>query len=84
MTPEQPTTRSSHEEGSRTESTTVPLASGQLWQFRGGYIEIKELGTKQVHYRILWRKGQGGGLTRVMKINALHDYLKSNEAMLVS
>ena len=60
------------------------LASGQLWKLDHAYIQIVELGKRLIHYKLMRQPGQRAVLTRMIGIEALAVYLRTNEATLVS
>lgn len=60
------------------------LEAGQLWKIEQGYLYIVELGKRLIHYKMLKQPNQKAVATRLIAVQALVNYLKSNEAELVS
>ena len=60
------------------------LEAGQLWKIEHGYIFIVELGRRLIHYKMLREPDQKAVSTRLIGIEALLNYLKQNEAELVT
>ena len=62
----------------------APLQSGQLWKIEHGHLYIVELGNWVVHYKIFRQPDQTTAATNLMRLEALVNYLRHNEAELVS
>jgi hypothetical protein len=60
------------------------LSKGQLWKTDQAYIHIVELGKTLLHYRMTRSLKQKGVITQMSAIATMVDYLKSNEARLIS
>jgi hypothetical protein len=59
------------------------LASGQVWKTSAANIEIVALGKRLIHYRITKQLGRKGVSAQISGIEAMENYLKTNEARLV-
>jgi hypothetical protein len=59
------------------------LSKGQLWKTDQAYIHIVELGKTLLHYRMTRSRRQKGVITQMSGIEAMADYLKSNDARLI-
>ena len=59
------------------------LEAGQLWKIEHGYVYIVELGKRLIHYKLLRNPDQKAVLTRLIGIEALLNYLRQSEAVLV-
>ena len=60
-----------------------PLAKGQVWKTRAANIEIVALGKRLIHYRITRQFGRKHVSAQISGIEAMANYLESNEARLV-
>ena len=60
-----------------------PLATGQIWKTSVADIEIVALGKRLIHYRITRQLGRKGVSAQISGIEAMENYLKTNEARLV-
>jgi hypothetical protein len=60
-----------------------PLATGQIWRTSAANIEIVALGKRLIHYRITRQLGRKGVSAQISGIEAMENYLKTNEARLV-
>lgn len=60
------------------------LGAGQLWKLEHGYVYIVELGKRLIHYKMMRQPNQRAVLTQMIGIEALLNYLRQNEAELVS
>ena len=60
-----------------------PLATGQVWMTGAANIEIVALGKRLIHYRITRQLGRKGVSAQISGIEAMENYLKTNEARLV-
>ena len=67
------------------EQTTAQrgLEPGQLWKIDHGYVFIVDLGKRLIHYKILRHPNQRAAMTRLIGIEALMNYLRQSEAVLV-
>jgi hypothetical protein len=61
-----------------------PLEGGQTWKLEHGYLQIVELGKRQVHYRIMSHVNQHAATIRLIGIVELLIFLKHTEATLLS
>ena len=59
------------------------LAKGQIWKTRAADIEIVALGKRLIHYRITKQLGLRQVSAQLSGIEAMENYLKTNEARLV-
>jgi hypothetical protein len=59
------------------------LAKGQVWKTRAANIEIVALGKRLIHYRITRQFGQKRVSAQISGIEAMANYLETNEARLV-
>ena len=59
------------------------LENGQLWKVDEGYVYIVELGRRLIHYKMLRHPEQKATLTRLIGIEALLNFLRRSEAVLV-
>lgn len=63
---------------------SVPgLAKGQIWKLQQVYIQIVEVGSRLLHYRMLDVPGQGGVKVQTSDIDVIKGYLRSRHARLV-
>ena len=60
-----------------------PLAKGQVWKTRAADIEIVALGKRLIHYRITRQFGRKKVSAQISGIEAMENYLKTNQALLV-
>jgi hypothetical protein len=60
-----------------------PLAKGQIWKTRAANIEIVGLGKELIHYRITKQFGRKRVSAQISGIEAMANYLATNEACLV-
>src|SRR3974390_861009 len=60
-----------------------PMAKGQLWKVDESYLQIVDLGKRLIHYKLMKKPDQKAVITRMIGIEALAVYLRSNEATLV-
>jgi hypothetical protein len=60
-----------------------PLAKGQIWKTSAANIEIVALGRRLIHYRITKQIGRKAISAQLSGIEAMENYLKTNEARLV-
>jgi hypothetical protein len=76
----------SYKAGMNTElrATGLPFEAGQLWKLDEGYLQVTDLGKKLIYYKILRQPTQKAALTRLIRIEALANFLKQNEAQLVT
>jgi hypothetical protein len=59
------------------------LAKGQVWKTRAADIEIMALGKSFIHYKVTKQLGQKRVSAQVSGIEAMENYLHTNEARLV-
>jgi len=59
-----------------------PLAKGQVWKTRAAHIEIVALGEELIHYKITNQLGTPRVSAQLSGIEAMVNYLKTNEARL--
>jgi hypothetical protein len=59
------------------------LAKGQIWKTQAADIEIVALGNELIHYRITKQFGLKGVSAQISGIEAMANYLATNEARLV-
>ncbi len=59
------------------------LAKGQVWKTRAANIEIVALGKRLIQYRITRQFGQKRVSAQISGIEAMANYLATNEARLV-
>jgi len=59
------------------------LAKGQIWKTRAAHIEIVALGKRLIHYRITKQMGLRKMSAQISGIEAMENYLKTNQARLV-
>lgn len=59
------------------------LATGQVWKTTAADIEIVALGKQLIHYRITRQLGPKGVSAQISGIEAMENYLKTNQALLV-
>ena len=59
------------------------LEPGQLWKLEQGYVYIVETGRRLIHYRMLRQPSQNVGVTRLIGIEALLNYLRTSDAQLI-
>ena len=59
------------------------LAKGQIWKTQAADIEIVALGKELIHYRITKQFGLKGVSAQISGIEAMANYLATNEARLV-
>jgi hypothetical protein len=59
------------------------LAKGQIWQLQHMYIQIVELGSRLLHYKMMDFLDQKGVKTQMSGIDVMWGYLKSRRARLV-
>ncbi len=55
-----------------------------MWKVEHGYLYIVELGNHVIHYKMLKQPDQQGAVTRMMRLEALVNYLRLSEAELMS
>ena len=60
-----------------------PLAKGQVWKTTAADIEIVALGKRLIHYRITKQFGRKRVSAQISGIEAMANYLATNEARLV-
>lgn len=60
------------------------LEAGQLWKIEHGYVYIVELGKRLIQYKMLRQPNQRAVMTRMIGVEALLNYLRQSEAVLVS
>jgi hypothetical protein len=60
-----------------------PLAKGQIWKTPLADIEIVALGKRLIHYRITRQMGRKQVSAQLSGIQAMENYLKTNEARVV-
>jgi hypothetical protein len=60
------------------------LAKGQLWKTDNTYLQIVDLGKRQIHYKLMKDPRQPVVMTRLIRIDALAVYLRATEATLVN
>jgi hypothetical protein len=60
-----------------------PLAKGQIWKTQAADIEIVALGKELIHYRITKQFGLKRVSAQISGIEAMANYLATNEARLV-
>ena len=61
-----------------------PLEKGQLWKVDENYLQIVDLGKRLIHYKLMKKPDQKAVITRMIGVEALAVYLRSNEATLVA
>jgi hypothetical protein len=61
-----------------------PLAKGQVWKMRAAHIEIVALGEELIHYRITNQLGPKQVSAQLSGIEAMENYLRTNEARLAT
>ena len=61
-----------------------PLAKGQIWKMQAADIEIVALGKELIHYRITRQFGLKRVSAQISGIEAMANYLETNEARLAS
>ena len=59
------------------------LERGQLYKVEHGYVYIVELGKRLIHYKILRQAHTRAAVTQMIRIEALLNYLRQTEAVLV-
>ncbi len=59
-----------------------PLAKGQVWKTRAADIEILALGQSCIHYKVTARLGQRLVSAQLSGIEAMENYLRTNQAQL--
>jgi hypothetical protein len=59
------------------------LAKGQVWKTRFARIEVVGLGDTLIHYRVTRQFGRRQVSAQLSGIEAMENYLKTNEARLV-
>jgi hypothetical protein len=64
-------------------SSRRPLAKGQIWKTQAADIEIVALGKELIHYRITRQFGLKRVSAQISGIEAMANYLETNEARLV-
>jgi hypothetical protein len=60
------------------------LAKGQVWKTKAASIEIVTLGKRRIHYRVRHRLGLQGVSAQISGIEALENYLRLNQARLIT
>lgn len=65
------------------EQDRLQLEAGQLYKLEHGYLRVVELGHRLIHYKLLSQPDQQAGLTRFIALEALLNYLRQSEAVLV-
>jgi hypothetical protein len=60
------------------------LANGQVWNTSVATIEILRRGKRLIHYRITKRAGRNRVGAQISAIGAMENYLKANDAKLIS
>ena len=60
----------------------TPLAKGQIWKTRAAHIEIVALGEELIHYKITNQLGAPQVSAQLSGIEAMANYLKTNQARL--
>ncbi len=60
-----------------------PLAPGQLWQLKNGYVQIACVGKRLAEYKLLRKPGQKAVQCRMGAVVSVQDYLKASKAKLV-
>jgi hypothetical protein len=60
-----------------------PLAKGQIWKTGAADIEIVALGKRLIHYKITKQFGRKRMSAQISGIEAMANYLETNEARLV-
>lgn len=59
------------------------LAKGQIWKLKHVYVQIVDLGSRLLHYRMLDTPRQRGVKTQISSIEIMRGYLRSRHARLV-
>ena len=60
------------------------LAAGQVWKLEHGYLHIVDSGKRHIYYKTLKTPNQQAAITRMIGIEALLNYLRQSEAVLVA
>ena len=65
------------------EKPSPGFAKGQLWKTDDTYLQIIDLGKRQIHYKVM-KKPDQPAVTRLIRTEALAVYLKATEAELMN
>lgn len=59
----------------------ISLQAGQLWRVPQGYISIVQVGRRLAHYKLLNARKHKAAPIRLIAIDALTEYLRTNSAV---
>jgi len=62
----------------------IPLATGQLWEVKGGYVQITHIGKTLAEYKLLKMLGQRAVKSQTSSLVSVEAWLKLNKAKLIS
>lgn len=62
----------------------IPLATGQMWEVKGGYVQITHIGKTLAEYKTLTKLGQKAVKSQPGRLVSVEAYLKANGAKLIS
>jgi hypothetical protein len=65
------------------DSQTVMLESGQIWKAGETYIQIKEAGTRLIHYKMAKTLHRPGLRKHLASVKTVQAFLKSSRAQLL-
>lgn len=68
----------------RTLSKSPPLAAGQLWHLKNGYLQITRVGKTLTEYKMLKQPGQRAVQFQMGNHASVETYLRTNKAKLVA
>jgi hypothetical protein len=63
-------------------NSVLALTAGQAWRVDDAIVQIVEVGSRLVYYKHLRGTDQKAAVTRMIKIEALAAYLRTNDAIL--
>ncbi len=67
-----------------TGSKHPPLATGQLWQLKNGYLQVTRVGKTLTEYKLLKQLGQRAVQFQMGNHASIESYLKTNRAKLMA
>ena len=62
----------------------IPLATGQLWEVKAGYVQITHIGKTLAEYKLLKTIGQKAVRSQTGSLVSVEAWLKLNKAKLIS
>jgi hypothetical protein len=62
----------------------IPLATGQMWEVKAGYVQITHIGKTLAEYKMLKLLGQRAVKSQTGSLVSIEAWLKQNRAKLIS